>query len=143
MVAFVFDLAVIAAGERPGIPNARSELLTEMNVAEPHILGLQATQRIKGILRASPDQWLTTTHPGAGHPQMPKEELVASRLLLKALVELIELPGEGIMQILLVTNHFSFPGIREDRDSYITQLNELRLSAKVYRVLATSSTKHI
>jgi hypothetical protein len=73
---------------------------------------------------------------------MPKEELVASRLLLKALVELIELPGEGIMQILLVTNHFSFPGIREDRDSSLAQLNELRLSAKVYRVLPLSSAKH-
>jgi hypothetical protein len=65
---------------------------------------------------------------------MPNEKLVASRPLLKSLVELIELPGEGTIQILLVAKHFSFPGIREDRDGSVTQLNELRLGAKVYGV---------
>jgi hypothetical protein len=74
---------------------------------------------------------------------MPKEELVVSRPLFKAPVELIELPGEGFMQILLVTNHLSFAGIREDRDSSLTQLNELRLSAKVYRVRPLRPAKHI
>jgi hypothetical protein len=47
------------------------------------------------------------------------------------------------MQILLVAGHLSFPGIREDRDSSLTYLNELRLSAKVYWVLPLSTTKYI
>jgi hypothetical protein len=74
---------------------------------------------------------------------MPKEKLVASRPLLKAPVELIELPCEGFTQTVLVASHFSFPRIREDRDNGLIQLNELRLSAKVYRVLPLSATKHI
>jgi hypothetical protein len=118
-------------------------LLREVNVAEPDILGLQAAKWIKGILRASPDQWLTAAHPDAGHSEMPKQELVACGPLLKAPVELIELPGEGIMQILVVTNHFSFARIGEDRNGSLTQLNKLRLNAKVYRVLPLSPTKHI
>jgi hypothetical protein len=114
-----------------------------VNVTEPDILGLQATQRVKGILRASPDQWLTAAHLGAGYPEMPKEELVASRPLLKLLVELVELPGEGYTQTVLLAGHLSFPGIREDRDSGLTQINELRLGTKVYRVLPPGSTKYI
>jgi hypothetical protein len=106
--------------------------LTEVNVAEPKILGLQASQQIKGILGTAPNQGLATAHPGAGHPEMPKEEPVASRSLLKAPVELIELPGEGLTQTVLVASYFSFPGIRENRDGSVTQLNELRLGAKIY-----------
>jgi hypothetical protein len=52
---------------------------------------------------------------------MPKQELVASRPLLKALVELIELPGKGLTQTVLVTGHLSFAGIRENCDSSLTQ----------------------
>jgi hypothetical protein len=74
---------------------------------------------------------------------MPEEELVASRPLLESLVELIEFPGEGFTQTVPAASHLSFPGIREDCDSSITQLNELRLSAKVYRVLPLGATKHI
>jgi hypothetical protein len=139
----VFNFAVIAAGEGPGVPDTRSELLREVNVAEPDILGLQAAKGIKGILRASPDQWLTAAHPGAGHPEMPKEQLVTSRPLLKSLVELIELPGKGLTQTVLVAGHHSFPGIREDRDRSVTQLKKLRFNAKVYRVLPLSAAKHI
>ena len=112
-------------------------------MAESDILGLQTTERIKGVLCASPDQWLTAAHPGASHPEMPKEQLVASRPLLKPLVELIELADESFTQTVLVTGHFRFARIREHRDSGLTQLNELRLSAKVYRVLALSPAKHI
>ena len=111
-------------------------------MAEPDVLGPQTTERIKGILRASPDQWLTTAHTGAGQPEMPKEKPVASRPLLKAPVELIELPGEGLTQTVLVANYLSFPGIREDCDSSLTQLNKLRLGTKVYRVLPFSPAKH-
>ena len=96
-------------------------------MAEPDILGLQAAKRIKGILRASPDQRLTTAHPGASHPEMPEEELMASRTQLKALVELTELLGKVLMQILLVASYFTFPGIREDRDSILGNLNHLRV----------------
>jgi hypothetical protein len=78
-----------------------------------------------------------------GHPEMPKEELVASRPLLKAPVELIELPGEGLTQTVLVANHLSFAGIREDCDSSLTQFNELWLSTKVYRVLPLSPAKDV
>jgi hypothetical protein len=74
---------------------------------------------------------------------MPKEELVAFRPLLKSLVEFIESLGEGFTQTVLVTSHLSFAGIREDGDSGLTQLNELRLGAKVYRVLSLSPAKHI
>jgi hypothetical protein len=74
---------------------------------------------------------------------MPKEELAASKPLLKPLVELIELLGEGLTQTVLVTGHLSFPGIREYRDSGLTQNNKLRLSAKVYRVPPLSPAKHI
>jgi hypothetical protein len=74
---------------------------------------------------------------------MPKEELVASRPLLKAPVELIELPGEGLTQTVLDTGHCSFPGIREDRNSSLTQLNKLWLAAKVNGVCSPGSAKHI
>jgi hypothetical protein len=114
-----------------------------MNVAKPDILGLQATQRVKGVLRASPDQGLTTAHPGAGHSEMPKEQPVASRPLLESLVKLIELLSEGFTKIVLIARHLSFAGIREDRDSGVTQLNELRLGAKVYGVLPLSPPKHV
>jgi hypothetical protein len=114
-----------------------------MNMAEPHILRLQATQRVKGIFRASPDQRLTTAHPGASYAEVPEEKLVASRPLFKAVVEFTKLPGECITEILFVACNFSFPGIREDCDSSLTQLNELRLGAEVYRVLPFSPAKHI
>jgi hypothetical protein len=52
---------------------------------------------------------------------MPKEELVTSGPLLESLVELIELPGKGLTQTVLVTGHLSFAGIREDCDSSLTQ----------------------
>jgi hypothetical protein len=42
VVAFVFDFAVVTPGKGPGVPDAGSELLTKVNVAEPDILGLQA-----------------------------------------------------------------------------------------------------
>jgi hypothetical protein len=74
---------------------------------------------------------------------MPKEQLVAFRSLLKSLIELIELLGERSTQTLLVTNHLSFARIREDNDSRISQLNKLRLSAKVYWVLPLSPTEHV
>jgi hypothetical protein len=74
---------------------------------------------------------------------MPEEKLIASRPLLKAPVELIELPGEGFTQILLVAYHLSFAGIRKDRNSGLPQLNELRLGTKVYRVLPLRPAKHI
>jgi hypothetical protein len=74
---------------------------------------------------------------------MPKEELVASRPFLKAPVELIELAGKSLTQIVLVVSHFSFAGIREDCDNGLTQFDKLRLSAKVYRVLPLSPAKHI
>jgi hypothetical protein len=62
---------------------------------------------------------------------MTKEELVASRPLLKAPVELIELPGEGLTQTVLVAARLSFAGVREDCDSSVPQLNELGLGAKI------------
>jgi hypothetical protein len=74
---------------------------------------------------------------------MAKEELVASRPLLESPVELIELLCEGLTQTVLVASHLSFPGIREDCDRSLPQLNELRLGAKVYRVFPLSATKHI
>jgi hypothetical protein len=43
----------------------------------------------------------------------------------------------------LVVNHLSFPGIREDCDSSLANLNKLRLGAKAYRVLPLSQAKHI
>jgi hypothetical protein len=45
--------------------------------------------------------------------------------------------------MLFVAGHLSFAGIREDRDSGLTQLNKLRLGAKVYRVLPLSPGKYI
>jgi hypothetical protein len=74
---------------------------------------------------------------------MPKEELVTSRPLLESLGELMELLCEGLTQTVLVTSHHSFARIREDRNSSLTQFNELRLSAKVYRVLPLSPSKDI
>jgi hypothetical protein len=74
---------------------------------------------------------------------MPKEELVASRPLLKAPVELIELPGEGLTQILFVTGQLSFARIWEDCDSSLTQLDKLWLSAKVNGVRSPGSAKHV
>ena len=62
---------------------------------------------------------------------MPKEQLVASRPLLEAPVELIELLGESLTQTVLIPSHLNFVGIREDCDGSVTQLNELRLSAKI------------
>jgi len=97
-------------------------LLPEVDVTEPHVLGLQATQRIKRILGASAHQGPPTAHPGARHSKMPKEELVASRPLLKSLVELIELPGEGLTLTVLVASHHSFARIWEDRDSYLRRV---------------------
>jgi hypothetical protein len=70
---------------------------------------------------------------------MPKEELVASRPLLKAPVELIELPDEGLTQILIVTCQRCLSRIREDCDSSLTQLNEFGLNAKIYGVLSPST----
>jgi hypothetical protein len=32
VVAFVFDFAVVAAGERPDVPDARGELLPQVNL---------------------------------------------------------------------------------------------------------------
>jgi hypothetical protein len=52
---------------------------------------------------------------------------MASRPQLKALVELTELLGKVLMQILLVASYFTFPGIREDRDSILGNLNHLRV----------------
>jgi hypothetical protein len=72
-----------------------------------------------------------------------KEELVASRPLLKSLVELIELLCEGLTQTVLVASHHGFARIREDRNSSFTQLNKLWLSAKVDGVLSPGSAKHI
>jgi hypothetical protein len=43
VIAFVFDLTVITPGKGPGIPNAWTELLPKVNVAESDILGLQVT----------------------------------------------------------------------------------------------------
>jgi hypothetical protein len=74
---------------------------------------------------------------------MPKEHPVTSRPLLKATVELIKLLGEGFTRTVLVAGHLSLPGIREDRHSSLTQLNELRLGAKVYRMLPLSPAEHI
>jgi hypothetical protein len=74
---------------------------------------------------------------------MPKEELVASRPLLESLVELMELLCEGLTQTVLVASHHSFARIREDRNGYITQLNELRLSANVNGMRSPGSAKHI
>jgi hypothetical protein len=74
---------------------------------------------------------------------MPKEELVASRPLLRAPVELIELMGEGVTQTVLAASHLSLAGIWEDRYSGPAQLNKLRLSAKVNGVFPLSPTKHI
>jgi hypothetical protein len=73
VVAFIFSLAVITPGKGPGIPNAWSELLSEVNVAEPDILGFQTTERIKGIFSTTPDQRLATAHPGTRYPEMAKE----------------------------------------------------------------------
>jgi hypothetical protein len=143
VVALVFKLAVITPGKGPGVPNAWSELLPEVNVTQTDVLGLEVAQWTKGIFSTTPDQRLATAHPGTGHAEMTKEEIVASRPLLKSPVELIELPGEGLAQTLLIIGHLSFAGIREDRDSCFTNLNELRLSAKVYRVLALSPPKHV
>jgi hypothetical protein len=53
------------------------------------------------------------------------------------------LPGEGLTQTVLVANHLSFAGIREDCDSSLTQFNELWLSTKVYRVLPLSPAKDV
>jgi len=39
---------------RPGIPTARDELLSGMNLAEADIPGLQAADRVKGILSTAP-----------------------------------------------------------------------------------------
>jgi hypothetical protein len=74
---------------------------------------------------------------------MPKEKLVRPRPLLKVSVELMELLCEGLTQTVVVASHHSFARIREDRDSRLAQLNELWLSAKVYRVLSLSPAKHI
>jgi hypothetical protein len=62
---------------------------------------------------------------------MPKEQLVASRPLLKALVKLVKLPSEGFTQILIVSSHRRLSRIRENRDSSLTQLKKLRLGAKI------------
>ena len=62
---------------------------------------------------------------------MPKEQLVASRPLLEAPVEPIELLGESLTQAVLVAGHLSFARIREDRDGSVPQLKKLRLGAKL------------
>jgi len=80
-----------------------------------------------GILGTATDQMLTAAYLGTRHPEMPEEELMASRPQLKALVELTELLGKVLMQILLVASYFTFPGIREDRDSILGNLNHLRV----------------
>ncbi len=86
---------------------------------------------------------LATADACSRDTEMPEGKLAASRPLHKALVKFLKLPGEGFMQILLVAYHLSFPGIREDCDSSLTELNELRLSAKVYRVLPLSPAKDV
>ena len=63
--------------------------------------------------------------------------------LLKTAVEFTKLPGECLTEILFVARHLSFPRIREDRNRSLAQLNELRLSAKVYRVLPLSPGEHV
>src|SRR2546421_11755905 len=42
MVAFVFDLAVVAAGERPGVRDSWRKLLRQVGVTEADILSPQA-----------------------------------------------------------------------------------------------------
>jgi hypothetical protein len=143
VVAFVFDFAVITSGKGAAVPDALSKLLPEVNVAEPDILDLQAAEWVKRIFCASPDQRLTAAHPGTRHAEVPEEEFVPSSLLLKPLVELLELPGKGLTQTVLVSSQFSLAGIREDRNSRISQLDKLRLGAKVYRVLPLSPTEHV
>jgi hypothetical protein len=114
-----------------------------VNVAESHVLRLQAAERVERILNASPDEGLPGAHPGAGHAEMAKEELVASRLPLKSLVELVELPSEGFTQILIVASHRGLSRIREDCYGNIGKLNELWLSAEVNGVLASGSAKDV
>jgi hypothetical protein len=114
-----------------------------VNVAESHVLRLQAAERIKGILHAAPNERLPIAHPGAGHTEMAKEELVRSRPLLKALVELAELPSEDFTQILIVAGQRRLSRIREGCHSKLTQPDEVRLGAKVYGVLPAGSGKDV
>jgi hypothetical protein len=74
---------------------------------------------------------------------VPEEKLVASSPLLKAVVEFTKLPGECITEILFVACHFSFPGIRENRDNSLTQLYELRLGAKIDRVCDLGARQNV
>src|SRR6266566_4304346 len=90
VVTFVFHLAIVATGKGAGVPHPRRELLTKVNVAEPDVLCLQAAQRFEGILDAQPNQGLAAAHSCPRHPKVPKEELVASRPALEALVELFD-----------------------------------------------------
>ena len=131
VVAFVFDLAVVAPRKRAGVPDPRRELLTKVNMAEPDVLCLQAPQWFEGVLGAPPDQGLAAADASPRHPEMPEEEFVASRPALEALVELFCLPDKRFLKSLLVADHLSFPWIREDRERSPAQIDELRLSAEV------------
>ena len=75
VVTFVFDFAVIATRERTGVPDSRCELLAKVNVAEPDVLCLQATQRIEGILSAPPDQGLAAADARPRDPEVSKKSL--------------------------------------------------------------------
>src|SRR3989442_505086 len=129
VVAFVFDFAIVATRERAGIPDPRRQLLTQVDVTQADVLSPKARQRFEGILDAPPDQGLAAADARPRDPEVSKEEFVASRLALEALVELLDLPGERFLKSLLVADHLSFPWIREDRERSPAQLDELRLSA--------------
>jgi hypothetical protein len=114
-----------------------------VNVAESHVLSLQAPERVEGILSASSDQRLTTADTCSCHTEVPEEKLVQSWALLKAPVEFVKLPSEGFTQILIVAGQRSLSRIWEDCDGSLTEFEEVRIGAKVDGVLPANSSKDV
>jgi hypothetical protein len=131
VVALLFDLAVITARERSGIPHARCELLPKMNVTKPDVLCLQAAHWFQRILRASADQRLPTAHSCSRHPEMPKEQLEEAGPTLKSSIEFLQLLAECFLEEMLAAsaNELRFLRIRENRYCERIKLDELGLGA--------------
>ncbi len=106
-------------------------MLPQMDVTEPHVLGLQATQWIKRIFGASADQGLSAAHLGPGDAEVAEKQVKGAGPLCKPLVELLKLRNEGIgkFAFLRAPSERCLARIRKYCNRNIVKLDEFRSRA--------------
>src|SRR5262249_3855320 len=116
-----------------------------MNVTEPDILCLQATQWFQRILRTSADHRLPTAHSRSRHPEVPKEQPEEARPTFESQVEFLQLLDEGLLQVVLVAtaHEFRLARIQKDGDCGASAFNKLRFRAEINPVAGLRSDENV